>query len=335
MNNTKSSSFTIGAFIVGAVVLVFVALLFFSGGRLFTKKERVVMYFLGSVQGLQIGAPIKLKGVVLGEVTDIQLDFQNNAKIVTAPESIITAVTAELVMERINRKTSNRKDDFFNEAIENGLRAQLNFQSFLTGLLYVELDFHPDVPVTLYKLQNKYREVPTMPMSFEELAKSLQEMNIKGLVSNLDHLTKEVSKVVDSGVIQDALSNVGRAALSIEHTSNSVNTEIGQLSHNIDSTRGEVDKLLKHLNSQAPELTQSLNQSMFEFRKSMEQFNQATITINNTFSEDATLVNQLNTTLNDISHSARAFRNLSETLEQQPESLLRGKSFLPNDKKDQ
>ena len=63
MTNSKNTSFAIGAFIVGAMVLIFIALIFFSGGRLFSKKEKVIMYFEGSVQGLQIGAPVKLKGV--------------------------------------------------------------------------------------------------------------------------------------------------------------------------------------------------------------------------------------------------------------------------------
>ncbi|HWV14268.1 MAG TPA: MlaD family protein [Cellvibrio sp.] len=323
--DASTSSFTIGAFIVGAIALSFAALIFFSGGQLFTKKERVVMYFLGSVQGLQIGAPIKLKGVVLGEVTDIQLDFQSDRKIITAPETIITAVTAELVMQRINQKSLN-ENDFFDSAIANGLRAQLNFQSLLTGLLYVELDFHRDVPVTLYGLQSRYRELPTMPMSFEELAKSLQEMNLKGFVSNLDHLTVEISKVVDSGVIQQALSDVGRAAISIENTSSNINTKVNLLSKNLDNTRVEMDKLIGQLNQQTPQVADSLKQSMADFRSSMQQFNNASNTINGVFSEDAELVYQLNKTLEDISRSARAFHNLSEVLEQQPESILRGKN---------
>ena len=82
MSHKKNRSLAIGAFIVGAILLVFVALLFFSGGRFFADKKRVVMYFEGSVQGLQVGAPVKLKGVVLGEIIDISINFERDNKTV-------------------------------------------------------------------------------------------------------------------------------------------------------------------------------------------------------------------------------------------------------------
>ncbi len=215
MTNPKNSSLTIGIFIVGALVLIFSALLFFSGGRFFTQKEHVVMYFEGTVQGLQIGAPVKLKGVVLGEITDIQIHFQSGDKKITTPQTIITKVSADLVMEKINRKGIDAKDDFFNPAIENGLRAQLNFQSFLTGLLYVELDFYPGTTAKLYGLQTKHRELPTIATGFEELAKTIQEMDLKGLAKNINHFTDQMNVIVDSGDIQNMMRSITSAANAI------------------------------------------------------------------------------------------------------------------------
>jgi len=83
--------------------------------------------------------------------------------------------------------------------------------------------------------------------------------------------------------------------------------------------------LLKTLNQQAPELTQQLNQNLVVLQKSLDHFNRTAQTLNHTLSEDSPLVHQLNTTLQDVSESARAFRNLSETIEQQPEAIWRGK----------
>ncbi|RYY02493.1 MAG: MCE family protein [Gammaproteobacteria bacterium] len=324
--NTKNTSFAIGAFIVGALLLVFVALLFFSGGRFFSEKEKVVMYFEGSVQGLQVGAPVKLKGVVLGEITDIQLNFQNDEK------TVVTAVTADLVLKRINSKGVAINREFFDEAIKNGMRAQLNFQSFLTGLLYVELDFYPDTPVKLYGLQNDYREVPTVATQFEALSKSFADLDIKGLVTHVDELAIEINKIVKSGEIQGALKSVNRAAASVEKTSNTFNVKVGVLTDNIEKTRLEIDRLLAQVNKATPEVAASLNKSLQDLSASLNQVNKTAGSIESTFSEDAPLVNQLNSTLNDISRSAQAFRNLTETLEQQPESLLRGKNLDNKDK---
>ncbi|MEN0036450.1 MAG: MlaD family protein [Cellvibrio sp.] len=317
MSNKKNPSFVIGAFIVGATILSFALLIFFSGGNMFTDKERIIMYFDGSVQGLVVGAPIKLKGVVVGEITDIRLHFQNEEPV------ILTMVSAELVMKRIHKKGTAITEEFFEESIKNGLRAQLNYQSFLTGLLYVELDFSPNTPLKLYKLQDDYIELPTVSTPFEEITKTIQELNLKGVVKNIDGLILQARNIVDSGQIQATLTSVSTAADSITVTSENLNKEVLQF----NNTRKELDVWLKELNKQTPEIANQVNSNLVELQKTLVQFNKAADTINNTFAEDTPLVNQLNSTLEEVSRSAKAFRSLSETLEQQPESLLRGKQI--------
>ncbi|ACE82864.1 MlaD family protein [Cellvibrio japonicus] len=317
---SKTKSLHIGSFVTGAFILVFIALLFFSGGKLFSQKERVVMYFDGSVQGLQVGAPVKLKGVVLGDIVDIQLNIQNDN------QPLVTAVTADLIMKRITSKGADVSEDFFHEAIKQGLRAQLNYQSFLTGLLYVELDFFPNTPVRLYKLQNDLFELPTVATDFEEISKNLQEINIKSLVDNLDQVAQQLNSIARSGVIQDTLLSFDKAAKSMDKTANNLDREMAQLNKQLDITTRELNRLLRTLNEQTPILAQNLNQNLLSLQQSLDQFTRVAQTLEHTLSEDAPLVNQLNTTLQDVSDSARAFRNLSDTLEQQPEAIWRGKN---------
>lgn len=325
----KNNSFRIGAFIVGAILLVFLALLFFSGGDLFSQKERVVMYFEGSVQGLQVGAPIKLKGVILGEITDIQINFdsntQDNGNKNNSAKNIVTAVTGDLALKRISRKGNEVSLEFFEEAIANGLRAQLNFQSFLTGLLYVELDFFPDTPATLYGFKKNYLELPTVATGFEELTKNLQEINLKSLVKNLDQLTLRLSNIVKSGVIEETLGSVKLAADSFTETSQTMGQDVSQLSKNLSDTSRTLNTLLASLNKQTPAVVDELRASMLQLQRSLVELDKASNSVHQSFSEDAPLVNQLNDTLKEISRSAEAFRTLSETIDQQPEALLRGK----------
>lgn len=325
MSHKKNRSLAIGAFIVGAILLVFIALLFFSGGRFFADKKRVVMYFEGSVQGLQVGAPVKLKGVVLGEIIDISINFERGNK------TVYTAVIADLVMKRINSNGVNVEEDFFEEAIQSGLRAQLNFQSFLTGLLYVELDFYPDSELTLYAIQKEHQEIPTIGTSFEEISRTFQELDLKGLVHNLNNLTEQVSNMVANGQVAETLSSFNRLATSLEQTSGNADKEIARLSAKMDTTLTELNTLIKQLNTQTPDMLASLKSSLEELDKSMQSFDQAAANIEHTFSEDAPLINQLTRTLEDMSRSSQAFRSLSETLEQQPEALLRGRSILPEE----
>lgn len=317
---SKNKSFTIGAFIVGAFLLAFIALLFFSGGRLFSDKKRVIMYFDGSVQGLQIGAPVKLKGVILGEITDIKINFYNDEK------PLVTAVTAELVMERIISKGNHVSKTFLSESIESGLRAQLNYQSFLTGLLYVELDFFPERPAYLYQIQDNLPEIPTVATNFEEISKNLQELNLKGLVNSVDSLAQQVNQLVASGNIEKTMGSINNAALAVEKNVDGFGKDMHELNKSLTQTNAELTQLLKTLNKQAPIIADNLNTNLIKLQHSLDEFTQATQHISHAFSEDAPLTYQLTQTLEDISESARAFRNLSETLEQQPESLLRGKT---------
>ena len=64
-------------------------------------------------------------------------------------------VEAELSNQNIRRKGSATEDDFTEELIARGMRAQLNSQSLLTGLLYIELDFHPNSPINLIDIDTR------------------------------------------------------------------------------------------------------------------------------------------------------------------------------------
>ena len=58
----------IGLFIIGAIVLMVAGVIIVGSGKFFVHTVRAVMYFDGSVQGLQIGAPVTFRGVKIGSV---------------------------------------------------------------------------------------------------------------------------------------------------------------------------------------------------------------------------------------------------------------------------
>jgi paraquat-inducible protein B len=66
----------IGAFVVGALVLLVIGVIAFGSGKFFRKSYEFVLYFQGSVNGLNVGAPVKYKGVEIGSVTEILLQLE-------------------------------------------------------------------------------------------------------------------------------------------------------------------------------------------------------------------------------------------------------------------
>ena len=149
----------IGAFVIGAILIALTTLVFLLGSG-FGKREKVVMVFDGSVKGLNVGAPMALRGVQVGQVTNIELILDSDNA------SVIMQVEADLNAKNIRREGSATAN-LTEELIARGLRAQLNSQSLLTGLLYIELDFHPDSPLNLADIDSPYIQLPTVPTNLQ------------------------------------------------------------------------------------------------------------------------------------------------------------------------
>ena len=320
MSKSQRLPLAIGAFIFGAIILVFIALLFFSGGRIFAEKAPVVMYFNNSVQGLQVGAPVKLKGVVIGEISDISIDFPNDSS-----QGVTASVHADLLLKRINLKGIQVGEEFFSHAIENGLRAQLNYLSLLTGQLYVELDFYPNTSAHFHDDKDSLLELPTIATDFESLFKDLQSLNLKNVITNVDKLAQQLSDIAASGKIQQALDNFDSAATAVRNTAVHIDTTQATLGTKSAEVLTKLDSLLMQLNKDEPQMVESLNLSLAALHKTLVSIDQLANQAGNSLDQNSPLVIELTNTLAEISRTARALRSLSETLDEQPEAIIRGK----------
>src|SRR5262244_2292317 len=142
--STRANPTVIGAFVVGAVALLLAALVVWGGTGLFRKKLDYVLFFDAAVTGLTKGAPVLARGVKVGEVTDVQLRWGQKGVVgvyVTLEPRSLKGIAEGGPREAVERAV---KDD--------GLRAQLRMQSFVTGVLYVSLDHRPDTPIVLRSL---------------------------------------------------------------------------------------------------------------------------------------------------------------------------------------
>ena len=134
-----------------------------------------VLVFDRSVRGLQPGAPVDFRGIVVGEVAAITSDFD------PATQRLSVPVEIRLFPERFNSRLRGgakgarppRDPKFMGELVERGLRAQLRTASLLTGQLYVALDFFPDAPAAKVDWAKAPPEVPTTQGSLEDLQETL------------------------------------------------------------------------------------------------------------------------------------------------------------------
>src|SRR5262249_48307038 len=158
-------------------------------GHFFQKSYPFVAFFEGSVNGLNVGAPVKFKGVDLGAVTHIFIEIQpqdQNARIPVyfnlSAEKLEKAGTGDVLADP---QAGER-------ALEGGLRAQLQSESLVTGVLFVELDYHPATPATRMGSSDGTPEIPTLPTQIEQtqnavkaIIEKLDEINFRGLIDEL------------------------------------------------------------------------------------------------------------------------------------------------------
>ncbi|MGA0133814.1 MAG: MlaD family protein, partial [Opitutales bacterium] len=161
----------IGAFVAGGLVLFIVAMVLLGAGVFTDSKPGAVAYFEDSVSGLDIGAPIKFRGVSVGKVSQVLLRTPGQTPSdYSVP--VVMEFTPDLLTRRgLDKALLDRKG--LADSVAKGLRAKLQQQSVITGVLYVELDYFPDTPVKLHDPKGDLPEVPTLPSNLGALTKAV------------------------------------------------------------------------------------------------------------------------------------------------------------------
>ncbi len=119
----------IGIFVVGAVALAVAAVAIFGSGKFLQKRPKFVMFFSGSVNGLTVGSPVLLRGVKVGEVTEIRVQFNPRDLSFTIPVYAEFNPESISAPEEITKTIQARKYPYFRRMVAKGLKAQLRLKS--------------------------------------------------------------------------------------------------------------------------------------------------------------------------------------------------------------
>jgi paraquat-inducible protein B len=314
----KPHTVAIGAFVIGALLIGVTLVLFALGSGFGRDRETIVMVFDGSVKGLTVGAPLALRGVNIGQVTNIELMLDSDTV------ELIMLVEAELRGDDIRRVGHNDRD-LTEELIARGLRAQLGLQSLLTGLLYIQLDFHPDTKVVLGKIESPYTQIPTIPTDMQQLAAKLEEMDLAKLADNIQATIEGLNSFVTSENFQALPENLNTTLLAVTELSTQLRQQIAssgtRLNEVLDGaavTLASADKELPKISGLAERNLELLAEAITAFEITMKD-------LDTMISPDSPTSYELNKALQEFAMASRAIRLLARTLEEQPESLIRGK----------
>jgi paraquat-inducible protein B len=313
----KQQTVAIGAFVIGASLIALVTLIYLLGTG-FGKKEKVVMVFDGSVKGLNVGAPLALRGVKVGEVTDIDLILDS------AKTNVIMLIEANFDAENIHRK-GIADVDLTEELISRGLRAQLNSQSLLTGLLYVELDFFPESALNLVDIDSPYLQFPTIPTNLERITKKLQDLDISKLTDELESISNGVNTLVSSKQFQALPADLASTLESVRELSAQMREQLATSGPKLDTVLDETAVTVANANSELPRLAKLIENNLATLNTAIVAFEQGMTGIDGLVSPDSPTLYQLNVALGEMTRAGRSLQAMANTLEAQPESLIRGK----------
>jgi len=207
----KANKTIIGAFVVGAAILLIVGIVVFGSGLLFKASDKYVLFFDGSIKGLSVGAPVIFRGVQIGNITQISLVYDPKSRNVLIP------VVIDVELSRVKGAPEKLGYPDYAMLVKEGLRAKLEIQNFITGQLMLSLDFYPDKPEVLYGLIRTYPELPTLPIS-PDIFDVMDELPIKEISDNLAKTVSGLNRIVNSegaSIFNNTLNEVTRAARSL------------------------------------------------------------------------------------------------------------------------
>ncbi|WDD96402.1 MlaD family protein [Burkholderia sp. FERM BP-3421] len=221
---------------------------------------QVVLNFNQSLRGLAVGAPVDFRGIELGQVTSIGIDFD------PATRSFMMPVTLNLYPERLGKRFRDaiqkrgeaERGEILRRLIQHGLRAQLRTGNLLTSQLYVALDFFPKAAPVKIDPTRQPVELPTVPNTLDELqlqvadiAKKLNKVPFDQIGNNLNETLKNADKLfkqLDTQVAPEARDTLSAAKQTFA-TAEATLQQDSPLQSDVRGALKELTRTLQSLNA--------------------------------------------------------------------------------------
>ena len=339
--NTK----IIGGFVFGALLLSLGSMLLFGSRNIFQKKRYFYAYFEQDVSGVHIGAPMKFSGIEVGLVKEI-VGIYNKETSVETPR-----ILKEFHPETLKgAKVAKGEYTLFQPLLDQGIRASLKSQSFLTGQLYVSLDFYENRAIrTLGTKDDKYPEMPTIDSGLGEIFKAFQDLPLDALVVQLTNTLESLDQVLSNEGVSESASFLPTLLADADimlksigmFTAQELPSTTAQLRATLKTGDASMstltDKLanetLVTLNDSMKTLTQQLSQetlvelntTMRTFSDTMSQMETTLATAESRLDPADPLTVELTNTMREFARMSVSIKALTDYLEAHPESLLRGR----------
>ena len=323
----------LGLFVVTGVLAVITTVAVIGAASMKHEVGLYLSYFDESVQGLEVGSPIKFRGVTIGKVSQVLLRTSGqSATDYSVP--VVMEFSPDLLTRRGIDQALLQKQGL-RLSLEKGLRAKLQQQSVITGVLYVELDYLPDTAYKLHDPKGELPEIPTQPSNLGALTRAVAQ--------TLDQLSR-IDFVSITKKVESILTRIDKGASQIEFEK--INGNLVQASSNISKITGDpalaravtdfsaamqgIDTLVKRLSGKVDPVTDDIKAMATAGRKALERLNETSENLRTLTKPGSPARRDLDQALADVSEAAQAIRSLADFIERNPETIIQGRSKSPS-----
>ena len=271
----------------------------------FPRRILFLAYFDGSVAGLSPGAPVTLRGIKIGQVSSVGLQYDQKTDSVLVP--VHFAVEPGRISE-LHLPTGGDLDAKMSDLVRRGLRVKLDSASLITGQKQLALDVYPNVPAAPLQKQGDTYVIPVMPGSGEDVVTAASELMSKLDAIPFAQISDDLSKtlagvngMVNGPDLRDSIASLHRTLTDADTLVRNLNTASGPLQQKLPDMIAQLDSTARRLNTLVASMQQGYGG-------------------NSQFNQDASRL------FVQLTDTARSFRVLADLLTRHPEALIRGRT---------
>ena len=268
------------------------------------------------------GAPVKFRGVTIGSVKRVMVQFNQATNDYAMP--VIIELEEKLLRERMPSFNYVFNEEAMAERIKLGLRATLQTESLVTGVLYVGMDIDPKAPPPVFhQLEKRYPEMPTEPTATQQLFNNLASLDIKSLQTNLNGLITRLDTTVGELKMADINAGLTNLLASVNRlvTAPDITNALAALRPTLDQYR----ELGTKVTSKIDPLADSVTNTLAEANRALAQIRGAGENLRTMLAPDSPLPNDLDQALQQLSGAVQSLSDLLDFLKQHPNALITGR----------
>ena len=267
----------------------------------YVSKLRYVLHFEDSVRGLTVGAPVEFKGIKVGSVTDVHLEY--NEKTASFRIPVLVEIEPERIAAR-GEQLQRASRDVFEGLIKRGLRARLQTGNMLTGQLFVDLVIQPKTPLK----RGEKNELPTV-----------RGVGMEQIMASAGSIMEQLGRVDYAALGADLQGTLKGANVLVNGPH--LNKALEELATTLKSVR----VLLGALEGRAEPIADNLERTLVAAREALEKAKSTMALVDGAIAPEAPLHHHAVRLAQELTITTRSLRHLVETLERNPQALLLGK----------